>query len=306
MHLYYVYTHMFNAFNKILKILFWSVLTWLFIRVFILQIARIPSDSMNQTLQEGDYILINKSAYGARLPITPLSLSFSSKSLFLDWIQLPYWRIPGYSNVKRNEIIVFNFPLDDHLPVDERKKYVKRCIAIPGDTLSCENTILYVNKKQVSETASILLNYVIHSKEQLLTKKTADSLSHKSYSNISRKIIDTGAYSPSFFPNNAFVRWNPDHFGPLYIPKRGDTILLNRKNVILYQRIIEQYEHQTLQEKDTTFFINGKQSVYYIFKMDYYFVMGDNRYHSNDSRFWGFLPEDHLIGNVSFSSSSYQ
>lgn len=294
---------MFHALNKILKFLFWSVITWLFVRIFILQIAQIPSDSMNQTFRQGDYILINKMAYGTRLPITPLSLSFSSQSLFLDWIQLSYWRLPGYSNVMHNDVIVFNFPLETELPIDERKKYIKRCIAIPGDTLTCVNSVLYINKKEIIEPESILLNFQLHSREQPMVKKTADSLSQLNPGTILRKTIDTGFYTPSIFPNNAFIRWNQDNFGPVYIPQQGDTIILNKKNRILYQRIIEQYEHQIIQEKNDSIFLNGNYAAYYVFKMNYYFVMGDNRYHSNDSRFWGFLPEDHLIGKVSFSFS---
>src|SRR6185295_14288399 len=250
--------------------------------------VQIPSDSMNQTLVEGDRIVVNKLAYGPRFPMTPLSFSFISKSLFLDWIQLPYFRLPGYSKVRNNDILIFNFPLDTDVPVDERKKYIKRCIATPGDTLHCTGGNLYINKKALPEKGSIVFSYTIQTtdkenKQQFLTKGTVDSLTQSGIA-LTRTSLDTGSYTPAVFPNNALIKWNQDNFGPLYIPKKGETIALTKRNIILYQRIIEQYEHNTLQLKNDSVYINAQPTRLYTFKMNYYFVIGDNRYNSNDSR----------------------
>ena len=237
---------------------------------------------MQPTLMEGDMILVNKLAYGARIPLTPLSLP--SGNTYIDW-QLPYMRMPGFSDVQRNDVIVFNFPLEDDLPVDHRKGYVKRCVGIPGDTLSIVDGIVKVAIRPMLPP-------------QATTGECTAPV---------QPFYDSSAYSPKFFPNSSFIKWNPDHFGPLYIPAAGASIVLNRRNLILYRRIIEHCEHNTLRTSNDSVFINEQYRVTYTFKMDYYFAMGDNRNNSVDSRYWGFIPEDHLIGKATYiltSSSS--
>jgi signal peptidase I len=292
------------------------------VRVFILQVVQVPSNSMNQTLLQGDRIVINKMAYGARIPITPLSLDILSAHTFLDWIQLPYLRFPGYSCINRNDVLVFNFPLDDAGPVDERKEYVKRCVALPADTLSIRKGIVFINNQELVDEKSVNYQYDIRFetpidtavrnqlhyfdstnlfRDLFIPASIADSLKHrKSIISVTRKTIDPAAYTPAVFPNTATIKWNLDNFGPLYIPQRGKTISLNHKNIFLYQRIIEIYEHNTLNITNDAIYINNNVALSYTFKMNYYFVLGDNRYHSYDSRYWGFVPEDHLIGKVSF------
>ncbi|MES2138474.1 MAG: signal peptidase I [Bacteroidota bacterium] len=313
--------------NKIIQIVFWSFIIWLFIRVFLFQTFQIHTSSMHQTLLEGDHILVNKLAYGPRIPITPLSLPFGNQHLFLDWIELPYLRIPGYSSVNRNDVIVFNFPLEDELPADERQQYVKRCVAISGDTISIIQGILFINGKELSETENVLFNFTVtaagdeidsSTSKQLegfipenkfignklsafLSKKNADSILHmKNIASVEKNTIQKENYSPKVFPNSSTVKWNIDHFGPFYIPKSGERILLNAKNLLFYKRAIEKYENNTIENKNDSIYINGKYSKTYTFKMDYYFVMGDNRYNSIDSRYWGLVPENHLIGKASF------
>lgn len=285
--------------NRLFKFLFYSFLLWLFIRVFIFQVSQIPSDSMEYTLIEGDRVIVNKSAYGVRLPITPLSASFLSKSFFIDWLKLPYFRLPGYSSVKRNDIVVFNFPLESDLPIDERKEYIKRCVGIPSDTLTIKNGVLYINNDLFQERQLISETYILNSKECFLPKYVADSFLIQKAS-IRRNTIDSTRYSPDVFPNTSSIKWNADNFGPLYIPQKGNTLSLNTKNIHLYERIIQQYEHNALRITTDAIYINNKKVFAYTFKMNYYFVIGDNRYNSNDSRFWGFVPEDHLIGKASF------
>ena len=259
-----------------MRVIFWSLILWLSIRIFVFQVFKIPTSSMNNTLKEGDYILVNKLAYGTRIPITPLALPFGT--IYSDAIQLPYLRLLGYSSVNYNDIIVFNFPLEDELPVDCRQEYVKRCVGLPGDTLQLKKGVVFINQKKNSDPDSILFLY---------------------NANHQRILIDSSAYSPDVFPNSSSIKWNADYFGPLYIPKKGEHILLNKKNMFLYKRVISIYENNALVVRNDSVFINDCYRMTYTFKMNYYFAMGDNRYNSIDSRFWGFVPENHLIGRVS-------
>ncbi|MGZ4077289.1 MAG: signal peptidase I, partial [Bacteroidia bacterium] len=200
--------------------MFWSLLLWLFVRIFIFQTFEIPTPSMRPTLTEGDHIFVNKLAYGARIPITPLSLPVGET--YVDWIQIPYLRLPGFSSVKHNDIIVFNYPMDDDLPIDERKGYVKRCIGLPGDTVKIKKGAVTINRQvtQIFEAE-----------------------------NKPKQHLDSSIYSPVYFPNDAEVKWNADNMGPLYIPKKGEDIILTKKNIALYKRVIEKYENNSLKIK---------------------------------------------------------
>ncbi len=231
---------------------------------------------MRETLLEGDYIFVNKLTYGARFPITPLSLPIGNT--YVDWIKMPYLRMAGYSFIKRGDVIVFNFPMEEGVPVDERKPYVKRCVAVAGDTLSIKEGIIFINGKR----------------SESITNKMENS----------KFPIDSSVYSPAVFPHNSQLKWNADNFGALFIPQKGRSIVLTKKNLVLYKDIIEKQENNKVTTKADSVFINDKYRRIYTFKMNYYFVMGDNRYNSIDSRFWGFVPENHLIGKASFVVSS--
>ena len=313
--------------NKILQILFFAFIIWLFTKIFIFQTFQIYTPSMHNSMHEGDFILVNKLAYGPRFPITPLSLSWGNQHLFLDWIKLPYLRIPGYSSVKKNDIIVFNLPIPNNLPTDELTEYVKRCVGLPGDSILIDNGQVFINGEKLVETENILFNYTITSNANnidsivlnklrnyapnsrftgnkhhvFISENNADSLLNlKDINFVEKNITPKEAYSSKYFPNNAAVKWNIDHFGPLYIPKQGDSIVLDNKNLIFYKKIIEQHENNTVENKNDSVFINRKYAKTYTFKMNYFFVLGDNRYNSIDSRYWGFVPENHLIGKASF------
>lgn len=265
--------------NKALRYLFFTFLIWLFIHLFMFQVMHIDSSSMCNTLYEGDNIVVNKMAYGPRIPLTPLSLPFSGSDAFVTWIKLPYMRLFGYSHIARNDVMVFNLPTDDKVPVDERELYVKRCIALPGDVLKIDSSFIYIN--------GILQQEKVNSDRLVVSSKKA--------------------YNPNFFPNNARFQWNLDYFGPLTIPKKGDSVKININNIDLYSRIISVYEGNKLEVKNDTVYVNGKKASSYTFKMNYYFTLGDNRHNSIDSRYWGFVPEDHIIGRVSmvlYSSGS--
>ena len=227
---------------------------------------------MRTTLLEGDYIVVNKLAYGARIPFTPLSLPFASSNAFLDFIQLPYLRLPGYTHVSRNDVIVFNLPSEKDVPIDERILYVKRCIALPGDSLKIEKGIVFINGQPLPIPDGV--------HDSIISSKTF--------------------YNPNFFPNDPFIKWNLDYFGPLYIPRKGDSIKLNLRTLSIYRQIIEKYEGNKTRSMNDTIYIDNKKESFYTFKMNYYFALGDNRNNSIDSRIWGFLPETHIIGKASF------
>jgi signal peptidase I len=257
--------------NEVLKVVFLAFFAWLFFHLFVFQVLYIDSGSMQDNLFEGDYIMVNKLAYGARFPITPLSLPFSSSTSFLNWIHLPYLRVPGYSHISYNDVMVFNLPTEDKLPVDERELYIKRCIALPGDTLKIDSARIFINSKLQAEI-------------QTLSKY---------------RISPKNSYNPNFFPNDYRFKWNLDYFGPILIPKKGDSVKLSLDNLNLYKKIISTFENNKLETKGIDIFLNGKKASSYTFKMNYYFVLGDNRQNSIDSRYWGFVPEDHIIGKAS-------
>jgi signal peptidase I len=306
--------------RNIFRILFWAFIVWLVVRTFLFQTYRIPSGSMHGTLYEGDHVLVNKLVYGPRIPITPLAF----KDNYVDWIQIPYFRLFGYGDVERNDVIVFNYPIYISGPIDVQEEYIKRCIAIPGDSIQIMNGEVFVNSEMIKESAHIYKSYLVTMNsvvDSAVLKRLdifeiaalqipnqysifmdlaqADSLSkEKNVVSIKLNPFAKDFYHPATYPNYPSIKWNIDFFGPLWVPREGDSILLNATKLSLYQRIIEKHEETILTLKGDSVFINNKHTLYYTFKQNYYFVMGDNRYNSKDSRDWGFVPESHLIGKA--------
>ena len=278
---------------------------------------------MHGTLFEGDFVVISKIAYGPRLPMTPLSITIGNNKRYIEEVNLPYVRLWGLGKVKRNDIIAFNFSLNDDDPIDMRDEYVKRCVAIAGDTIKLINGTILVNSV-LQTNDKVYNNYNVVSYKRLdtlllkrlnilnegfmvndnnynlfMSKTQADSLSKLNViKSVTLNTFEKEYYHPSVFPNHPSVIWNLDFFGSLYIPKKGDSIVLNNQNKILYQRIIERFEKKTISTKDSVTFVDGKQQTHYVFKQNYYFVMGDNRHNSIDSRMWGFIPESHIVGKT--------
>jgi signal peptidase I len=328
-----------------------AVIAATLIRTFFIEAYVIPTPSMERSLLVGDFLFVSKVNYGARTPITPIAFPFAHHTMpligtkaYWDGIKLPYYRLPGLSDVKRGDVVVFNYPMDAdsplYRPVDKRENFIKRCQGIPGDTLSVVDAQVYVNGKAAPTPPGSEMEYTFTTNGgdlnpqvlsdlnvtqypgrdyQTMTKASADAL--KGYSNvkdfkpvISKKGV-TDPQSPVYptnpghpvGPPNLMLngkqpdyKWSVDNYGPIIIPKKGWTVKLDSLTYPVYERCINTYENNKLEVKGSDIYINGKKADSYTFKLNYYWMMGDNRHDSDDSRYWGFVPEDHIVGKALF------
>ncbi len=301
-----------------------SFLCVLFLRTFFFEISPVSSPSMEKGLLTGDFMLINKLSYGPRLPKTLLSLPFVNQKYYSTLIELPYLRLFGSPDVERNDVVVFNYPQESEYPVDHRSYFVKRCVALPGDSFRIEKGAVYVNNQATDDEAVLQHNYHIKSATLLdsafiehyqlreggkisdnndysftLTDALADTLRSKTFiTGIEKNTEKQEMWDEFVFPFNSHYKWNVDNYGPVRIPAKGDTVRLDSMNLCFFERIISVYEGNTLELKHDSVFINGEFSPSYVIQQNYYFMMGDNRHNSQDSRHWGFVPEDHIIGKA--------
>jgi len=362
----------------------------------------IPTGSLEKSLLIGDYLFVSKFHYGARVPKTALSLPMVHDTMpipytgihfksYIKDVQLPYLRLPGFQKIKRNDIVVFNWPADtvrffrDHSgihadkPLDKKSNYVKRCVGIPGDSLELRNGYVFINGKQtvLPDRAKTQYNYTVETKDypssgfinkmgwrklfsyrfyktplENFNKLKADpgfnpiikdytikdsivefesyyrinkeqfkpyhlSISNKINLNLTKEKVEKlrkdkrivsvvqqtkpkGTFDKSIFPHDPQYSWTRDNYGPIYIPKKGDVVELNKKSMPFYKRIIKEYEGNDLTIDGDTYYINGKPATSYTFDQDYYWMMGDNRHNSEDARYWGYVPFDHVVGKPVF------
>jgi len=259
-----------NLINKAINIVFWLcmiVALWVVVQVFVFASFKIPSDSMELELTTGDNVLVWKPTIGPRI----FNLFASMRNE-----QTEIYRIPGFKKIKRNDILVFNFPHPnswDKIEMHILKYYIKRCIGLPGDTLSIQNGYFHVQGIQAP------LGNTNSQKQIATTNKFGD-----------------GIYNS--FPFDSVIGWNIKNFGPLYIPAKGDSIAMNQRNFQLYKKLIEWEQKESLQYKDSIAFLNGKPISGYRFLKNYYFMAGDNGMNSQDSRYWGLLPEEYIVGKA--------
>lgn len=336
------------------------------IHVFVTQPFGIPTGSMERTLLVGDFLFVNKWSYGYRLPMRPLAIPFLQGTIFdagkkgnpkddpksyVDGVKLPYERILQFNKPQKHDVVVFNYPQDSvHTAIDRKDPYVKRCVAVAGDTFEMRGGRLYVNGKPetILGDQEIQHRYIVTTGSQLdipslyntfgflpvveqqtnsgfiygfqgLTDRVAaeikqlpqvieikEEILDKEYSAVAyrdenKKKIDT---TQSIFPINK--PWNQDWYGPLKIPKKGDVVTLNQETLPEYQWIISEYEHNSLENKNGKIFINGKETNQYTIQQDYYMMVGDNRDASLDARFFGFVPEENIVGKPMFTWMSLQ
>jgi len=353
-----------------------AVIAATLIRTFVFEAYVIPTPSMEKTLLVNDFLFVSKFSYGPRIPNTPIAMPFVHHTMpifdmksYVEWIHIPYTRWFA-APVKRNDVVVFNFPAGDTVinkegyqseqpyydvarmlgngdmnagrqailsdpdqyplivrPVDKQENFIKRCVGIAGDTLQIKNQIIFINGKETRLPDYSETNYIVvtggqqldetvmkeeydidinnpeefqqtgvpNSYAMLLTAIARDKMSKSGLAKNISPILDSDR---RVYPFDSHYNWTKDNYGPFWIPKKGATLQLNVVNYIFYERAIRDYEKNKLEIRNGKFFINDKESSSYTFQMDYYWMMGDNRHQSLDSRFWGFVPEDHVVGEA--------
>ena len=388
-----------TAFGEWLGSIIFAVILATFVHTYLIQPYIVPTGSLEKSILIGDFLFVSKFHYGARAPQTAVSFPMVHDTIvgtgirsYLNKPQIPYFRLPGFQNIKRNEIVTFSWPADTvrkffvrekgvKKPIDKKSNYVKRCVALPSDTLEIINGLIHINGKKsimpyrakpiytysaynskgVSASSLIklgvsdiqrkfkiqeinqykfeqirpyLLNVIDNSPENFivitkskgipyeirlnsrismteikdtktdlfLTNKEADLISKSNIlDSLKRTFNEIKSYNTSYFPNDIRFNWNEDNFGPIIIPKRNTTVELTKNNLPIYKKIIREYEKNELTlDLNGTIRINNIETNSYTFKQDYYWMMGDNRYRSEDSRSWGFVPEDHIVGKPVF------
>jgi signal peptidase I len=316
-----------------LKAILIAFILIILLNVFAFKSITVENSKMESTLFPGDFIIVNKLGVGARLPITLLSfpfignnLPFSQKKSYSDLIQLPYFRIPGFSKIKNNDLIVFNYPLEKDQPIDKKTTMISRCVGTPGDTLAIIDKKIFINNTNIPDPENCKFRYRVVSKNDLttaftnayninegglisqpniydffITQSTSEQIRQDSLiKSVNLIKVRRGIKYTPFFPQSKYYGWSLDYFGPIIIPCKDKTIQIDIKTIDLYKKVIAEYEKNKVVIVNDTIYVNDQITKSYTFKMNYYFVLDDNRDNGKDSRYWGFIPEDHIIGKASF------
>ncbi len=346
------------------------------VHTYFMQPFTIPTSSLEKTLLVGDFLFVSKFHYGARTPMTPIAFPMVHDTIpvvgtksYLPKPQIPYFRFPGFQKIERNDIVVFNWPVDTlidirpgHMrgsiqkPIDKESNYVKRCVGLPGDSLEVRDGYVFIDGKRndLPDRARVQHSYWVKYKnpnmrlsdQQLyqqyditdatsqydqetgefkiaaVTEEVAARLKNNpNIESIRRDVSPKGEMeiqryldfnnqvvenNKAMFPNNGLVNWNNSNFGPLYIPEAGAKVAITPETIPLYKRIIEDYEgaelgiNNKITQSGTQVLLNDQPITEYVFKMDYYWMMGDNRDNSQDARTWGFVPFNHVVGKPVF------
>jgi len=338
-----------KAADTISSLLF-AIIVATIVHTYFIQPYTIPTSSLEKSLLVGDFLFVSKMNYGARVPMTTVAMPMvhdtiplTKRKSYLTWPQLPYFRLPGFQTINRTDIVVFNWPADTvykfrdrsgqraDKPIDKKSNYVKRCVGVPGDSLSIKDGLVYINGKELilPERAKPQFSYnaVLDGKTPIdfeylfkdmditdgagfLNQQTRDTLfisaltaagaerlktvpGIKAVNRIISKNVEDG-----IFPH--INKWNRDNFGPIYIPQKGKTVALNLESLPFYKTIITDYEKKDLKVNGNEILIDGKAATTYTFDQNYYWMMGDNRHNSEDSRYWGYVPENHIVGKPIF------
>lgn len=344
-----------NVGDWVSSILF-AVVAATLVHTYFMQPFTIPTSSLEKSLLIGDYLFVSKFHYGARAPMTTVALPMVHDTIpklgvksYNKFPQLPYFRIPGFQDIKQNDIVVFNWPVDTLIdirpgymrgsvqkPIDKKSNYVKRCVGLPGDSLEVKDGYVYINgkKNELPDRAKIQFGYQFATSQPLNPKYLIDRfditdiyplnenytvfmahMTNEAYEKFKNyPSLDTivsinrpkGIADKNIFPYSNLYAFNNNNFGPIYIPKAGATVAINLESIPFYKRIIEVYEGSELgiENKITTagtqVLLNNSPITEYTFKMDYYWLMGDNRDNSQDARTWGYVPYNHVVGKPVF------